>query len=238
MTILKSMLRIAAPVALMAVSACAQNFNARVNRFQAMPAPQGQTYFVKAGDAKLAGGLEFSTYANRVGQKLTALGYQPATSAGAASFVVTLAYGVDDGKEKVRSVPGFGGCYGYYDPWCRSGFGYAGYGGFGYGGRGYYGGPHNWRGGGYAFGFYDPFLFGSGFGDEVESYTVFTSDLNMKIEKAGTGERLFEGSAKALSLNDNLTYLVPNLIEAMFTGFPGNSGETVRITVAPQKKGG
>jgi hypothetical protein len=30
--------------------------------------------------------------------------------------------------------------------------------------------------------------------------------------------------------------LVPNLIEAMFTGFPGNSGQTVRITVAPPEK--
>jgi len=29
---------------------------------------------------------------------------------------------------------------------------------------------------------------------------------------------------------------VPNLVEAMFTGFPGNSGETVRISVAPEKK--
>jgi hypothetical protein len=29
---------------------------------------------------------------------------------------------------------------------------------------------------------------------------------------------------------------VPNLIEAMFTGFPGNSGETVKITVPPQGK--
>jgi len=27
---------------------------------------------------------------------------------------------------------------------------------------------------------------------------------------------------------------VPNLVEAMFTGFPGHSGETVRITVAPE----
>jgi len=29
---------------------------------------------------------------------------------------------------------------------------------------------------------------------------------------------------------------VPNLVEAMFTGFPGNSGETVRISIAPEKK--
>ena len=35
-----------------------------------------------------------------------------------------------------------------------------------------------------------------------------------------------------------LGYLVPNLVEAMFTDFPGNSGETVRISVAPEKKRG
>ena len=33
-----------------------------------------------------------------------------------------------------------------------------------------------------------------------------------------------------------MQYIVPNLVEAMFTNFPGNSGETVRITVAPEKK--
>ena len=49
-------------------------------------------------------------------------------------------------------------------------------------------------------------------------------------------ERVFEGKAQAQSLNDNLTYLVPNLVEAMFTGFPGNSGETVKITVPPPAK--
>lgn len=225
MNALRSLTRIAAPLALLTVSACAQNFNARVNRFQAMPAPTGQSFFVKAGDPKLDGGLEFATYAAQVGQRLGALGYQAAPSADKASLIVTVGYGVDQGREKVRTVPGagFGNCLGYYDPWCRSGFGY-------------YGHPYAWRGGRYAWGFYDPFLFGGGFGDEVESYTVYTSDLSMKIERAGTGERVFEGNAKAMSLNDNLGYLVPNLIEAMFTGFPGNSGETVKITLAPQKK--
>jgi len=27
---------------------------------------------------------------------------------------------------------------------------------------------------------------------------------------------------------------VPNLVDAMFTGFPGNSGETVRISIKPE----
>jgi hypothetical protein len=29
---------------------------------------------------------------------------------------------------------------------------------------------------------------------------------------------------------------VPNLVEAMFTDFPGHNGETLRISVAPEKK--
>jgi hypothetical protein len=230
MSTLRTIFRAATPLALLAVSACAQNFNASVNRFQAMPVPQGQSFYVKSDDPKLAGGLEFAQYAGQVGQRLAAFGYQPAASADKAALVVTLGYGVDKGQEKIRRVPSFssfGSCYGYYDPFCRGGFGY-------------YPSAYSWRGGRYAYGFYDPFMFGSGFGrdyDEEERYTVFTSGLSMKIERNGSGERVFEGSAKAMSLNDNLTYLVPNLIEAMFTGFPGNSGETVKITLAPQKKG-
>ena len=228
MSALRFALRAAAPLALLAVTGCAQSFNARVNRFQAMPAPQGQSFFVKAGDPRLEGGLEFATYARQVSDRLSAQGYQSAQSPDTASLVVTLAYGIDQGKEKLRSTPGFDNCWGAFDPWCRNRFGY-------------YGNPYSWRGGRYAYGFYDPFLFGgglgNGYGNDVESYTVFTSDLTMKIERKGSGERVFEGSAKAMSVNDNLTYLVPNLIDAMFTGFPGNSGETVKITVAPPKKG-
>jgi|JI6StandDraft_1071083.scaffolds.fasta_scaffold102109_2 hypothetical protein len=224
-----SLFRLAAPLALLAVSGCAQNFNARVNRFQAMPAAQGQSFVIKADDPKLDGSLEFATYAGLVSQRLTAAGYTAAASPDAAALVVKLGYGVDKGTEKVRTVPtayGSGGCWGWHDPFC---------GGFGYWGGGL-GRPYAWRGGTYYNGWADPWAFGNRWGSEVESYTVFASDLTMKIEKAGSAERVFEGNAKALSSNDNLTYLVPNLIEAMFTGFPGNSGETVKITIAPPKK--
>ena len=56
----------------------------------------------------------------------------------------------------------------------------------------------------------------------------------LKIDDA-TGKRLFEGKAEAASTSNKLSYLVPNLIEAIFTDFPGTSGKTVRITVAPEK---
>ena len=228
MSVVRRFLRLAAPLALMAVAGCAQNFNAQVNRFQALPAAQGQTFVIKAGDPKLDGGLEFASYASQVSQRLQALGYQAAATPDAASLVVSLSYDVDNGKEKIRQTySGFSGsCWGYYDPFCNR--------------FGYY--PVSWRGGRYGSGFYDPFLFGGGFGygggfgNEIESYTVYTSGLTMNIAKQGTNERVFEGNAKAMSLNNNLTYLVPNLIQAMFTGFPGNSGETIKITVPPPPK--
>ena len=43
-----------------------------------------------------------------------------------------------------------------------------------------------------------------------------------------------EGRAEAQSRDNKLQTIVPNLVEAMFTDFPGRSGETKRISVAPE----
>jgi hypothetical protein len=221
--------KLAAPAILLALAGCAATpFRADVSRFQTqLPAPQGQTFAVKAADPANDGGIEFSQYAGLVTSEMQKLGYTPAAPGSAADLTVKLGYAVDQGKERtiVRDDP-------FYDPfWGHRGFG-----------RGYYGRPYlvRTRGGRvrYVHGFYDPFLFG-GFGHngyDVQSYTVFTSGIDMKIEKSATGERLFEGKAEAKSRSNRLPYLVPNLVSAMFTGFPGNSGETVRISVAPEPK--
>jgi len=57
----------------------------------------------------------------------------------------------------------------------------------------------------------------------------------MDIRDRATNQSLFEGRAQARSTTDELGTLVPNLIEAMFTGFPGRSGETVRISVPSRR---
>ena len=215
------------PLLLAGLSACATGFNADVSRFQSqLPAPEGESFYVVADDPALAGGLEFSQYADLVEAQMARLGYSQAASAEQASLLVRFDYGVDKVRERVRSSgfrdPFYSSWYGYRSPFYRPRYvrlrdgrlipvGYAG----------------SW-----GYGFYDPW-FG---GPEVTSYTVFTSDIEMKIDRAATGERLFEGKAQALSRSDRLGYLVPNLVEAMFTGFPGNSGETVRITVKPEEE--
>jgi Domain of unknown function (DUF4136) len=207
-----------APVAFLALAACATPFRADVQRFEALPPAQGQSFAVVASDPELSGGLEFEQYATLVEQRMTDLGYQRSSDPAAAQLIVSMDYDVDNGREKI---------VGDYDPFFARGFH-----GF-YGHRGLYS-RHRYR-----LGYYDPFLFGgpgfSGFGS-VRSFTVYTSELDLKIDRSADGERLFEGKAEALSRSKNLTYLVPNLVEAMFTGFPGNSGERIRISIAPEKK--
>lgn len=204
------------PLLLTGLAACATSFQADVSRFQSqLPAPQGETFFVVAEDPKLAGGLEFSQYAGLVADQMAKLGYSPATSADDATLLVKFDYGVDKGREKVRST-GFG------DPYWGSWYGYRPY---RYAGR--YGGRYAYRPWGY--GYYDPW-----FESDVTSYTVYTSGIDMKIDRTADGQRLFEGKAQAMSTSNRLPYLVPNLVDAMFTDFPGNSGETLRISIAPE----
>lgn len=214
------------PLLLAGLAACATPFNADVTRYQTqLPAPQGQTFAVVAEDPALAGGLEFSQYASLVAAQMQRLGYTQAASPEGANLLVRFDYGVDRGRERVRRT-GFSDPF--YDPW----YGYSPYGfrgGWGRPGLARY--PGFYRGGPWAFGFHDPF-FGSG---GYDSYTVYTSGIELKIDRNSDKARLFEGKAEALSTSNRLQYLVPNLVDAMFTDFPGDSGRTVRISVAPEK---
>lgn len=200
-----------ASILAMGLAACAPSFKADVSRFQAqLPAPQGQTFAVVADDPQLAGGLEFALYADRVAAEMAELGYTRAATPENANLLVRFDYGVDNGRERVRTT-GFA-----RDPFFRP---WGGFGGFGFRRA-------------YAFGFYDPFLAGP----DVRSFTVYTSDIDLKIDNTATGERLFEGSAQAVSRSNRLQNLVPNLVDAMFTDFPGSSGETLRITIREDGK--
>ena len=82
MSSIKSLTRFALPVALaIGLSACATPFKADVSRFAApLPAPQGQSFAVVPEDPKLAGGLEFATYANSVAAEMQELGYTRAAT--------------------------------------------------------------------------------------------------------------------------------------------------------------
>jgi hypothetical protein len=192
------------------LSACATGLQTKVSRYQVMPAPQGQSFVVMAMDPNNAGGIEFSRYAELVAQRMEAQGFARAPTLNQATMVVRVGYDVDNGHSEVVSDPFYGG-----------------YGGFGYG-RGW-GGYGGW-GHGYNWGWNDPF-WGAPYGGGVRSYTYYVSELDLDIRRKVDNASLFEGKAKARSRTDELSRLVPSLVDAMFTGFPGTSGETVRITI-------
>ena len=183
---------IAAIVAL-GLAGCASSFKADVSRFQSeLPAPQGQSFAVVAEDPELAGGLEFALYADLVAAEMAELGYVEAASPEAATLLVRFDYDVDKGRERVRTTGG--GFVG--DPFFARRFG--AFGGFGFRRS-------------FAFGFYDPFLAGP----QVRSFTVFTSDIDLKIDNAATGQRVFEGQAQAVSLRHMEGLSNPEIAEVM-----------------------
>lgn len=217
----------------LAVSGCAATLPTKVTRFQAMPIAQGQTFVVVPGmGAAQGGGLEFQQYAQLVAQQMAARGYRQVATPQQAQMVVQLGYGVDQGRQVVVEDPFLRSRL--HDPFYRTRFG--GYDPFWgvYRGRPYFSryGYTGYRSP-YFYGWDDPFWYGGC----IDTYTEYRSQLELDIRDRATNQSLFEGKAAARSQTDELGTLVPNLIEAMFTGFPGRSGETVRITVPAKKRG-
>ena len=206
-------------ISALGLSACATGLRTQVSRFQAMPAPQGQSFVVVPTNPADMGGLEFSRYAELVAQQMQAQGFARAPSINQATMVVQVGYDVDDGHTEIVS-----------DPFPHYGYGY-GLGGWGY--------PYYYRRrSSFLWGWNDPFWYGGGYGgyDGIRTYTYNVSELDLKIRRKADNASLFEGRAKARSRTDNLQKVVPSLVQAMFTGFPGNSGETVKITIPPEPK--
>jgi hypothetical protein len=203
-------------ISALGLSACATGLRTQVSRYQAMPAPQGQSFVVVPQNPADMGGLEFSRYAEMIAQRMEAQGYARAPSINQATMVVQVGYGVGDAETEIRSYPSYGG-----------------YGGYGYG----WGYPFYYGGHSYLWGWNDPFWYGGygGYGD-IRSYTYYVSELDVDIRRKVDNASLFEGKAKARARTDDLARTVPSLVEAMFTGFPGNSGETIKITIPPEGK--
>lgn len=187
-----------APLAVLTLTAaCTEPFQARVARFQSLPAPGGQTFTIQSRDPHKAGGLEFATYAGIVARRLEAVGYRQAADPRQATLVVNFDYAVTMPRERIETRPGFG------------------YGGFG------------------------PYGFG-GFGDypETYSYTIYNSHIDLRINRTADNLGVFEGRAETVATTDDLTKLLPNLITALFTNFPGNNGQTIRVQVDPKHPDG
>ncbi|MBL4800590.1 MAG: DUF4136 domain-containing protein [Emcibacter sp.] len=200
------------------IAGCNSTFKSNVSRFHELPAPKGETVMIVPLDPTKNTSLEFVSYANMLGSYLSRQGYAPAAD-GEPDLIVEMDYSVDDGKVMVRS---FGTGYG---------FGYGHFGPYGHFGR--YGGYYSSFYGSFYSPFYSPFYRHSLFNDnEVRSYVNYTRKLTMVIRPNGAGKKnLFEGTVESTGRSKNLAQLMPHMIQALFSNFPGESGTTNKVVI-------
>jgi hypothetical protein len=160
-----------------------------------------------------AGSLEHTTYEHLVSDQMLLLGYKEDPN---GRLIVSFDYGLQEHELQTVSS-GFGpspyyGWGGYYGGgWGRRRFGY--------GGLGWGGGPWGWGG---------PWDYGPPL---VTSETIARSQLRLDIRVAGTNAKAFEGTAVNTGRIDQLPVVMPYLVQAIFTDFPGLNGQTRRVSI-------
>jgi len=205
------------------VSACNSTFRSDVTRFHELPEPRGESIVIVAADPAKNTSLEFASYANIVGGYLAKQGYVPAKD-GKPDLIVALDYSIDDGKVMIRD----------YGPHFSFGYGY----GYGYGYSGYYDfwdTPYSYYGYGPYFGSF--YSYGDPFERHMSSYVTYTRKLNMTIRPNKPGvKNIFEGTVESTGRGKNLTKIMPHMVQALFTNFPGVSGATDKIVIELDKE--
>jgi Domain of unknown function (DUF4136) len=205
---------LAAGATAVALSSCA-SVQSDVTRFHTLP-PQGngQTFTIRA--ASSSGGIEFGTYSARVASHLQNYGWTQA-STGGADYTVMLDYRMGGSSERHGSMPITG----------QTG-----------GGTTYHSGSVNSYGsygsasGSYSGTSYTPATFGV-VGSVPYSVTVHDRYLNMRISDRA-GRSVFEGRVVSTGQSADIAAVLPQMIDSLFTKFPGESGKTKRVEKASQ----
>jgi len=191
---------------LLLMAACASKFQADVSRFHRLEKPSGQTIRIEPLDERKMGSLEFQTYASMIAPELDRLGFNVVGPNEDSQLIAKIDYEVADGNTVVRSYPDyFPGYYGFYRPWYSPWYDYGPY---GYGYR----------------------------GTDVRSYIVYPRRLDLQIVRGDLkpmdpNYMLYEGHATSQGTNNRLPEVMPLLIQALFSDFPGDSGSTDEVSI-------
>ena len=198
------------------LAACSQPFEARVQSFQSMPPVQGQTFYVKPANESRQGSLEFAAYAALVGTELQKHGFRPASSAESADVLVMMDFSAGPGRERIATRPSMNSSWGWYGP------------GWGWGWPGY---RSAWGvGGGWGSPWGSPWG-----GQEVYSFTVYPAYVHVAMMRTADKVPLFEGRAETTTRTNDLPSIMPNLVTALFTDFPGASARSQVVRVPAQR---
>lgn len=184
------------------------------NEWSSLPADRTYTF---SRTLEYRASLEVQSYEDIVRDELATQGFRQVADAGQANLVVTLRPSVTSVSVLVNepwpSIDPFWGAYG----------GYYGrrFGGFGSGFGGFYG-PNSYAGFN-DFGTYRQDIYRKRLELDIDSRTV-------------TGKRYYEGRVENTAYNASLAQVMPVLVHALFTDFPGNNGQTRRVDVPVASK--
>ncbi len=199
--------RLLALIVVLALSACAPTLvRTDVTRFHRLDGPATDRAFTILPRDQQRGSLEFQRYAEMVAAQLERRGWRPVPASQPADTVVLLEWGAGQPRTVTWQSPS------------------SVYSGFGWGPR------SHWYGAGVGIPLGDPFPYW-----ETRSATYFPKWVALDIldARAWPEERrvVFEGRAVTESGRREIAPVMPYLVEALFTGFPGASGGTVEVDV-------
>ncbi|MDX1580748.1 MAG: DUF4136 domain-containing protein [Alphaproteobacteria bacterium] len=185
------------------LSACASSFESEITTYHRLPQPSGESFAIQALDPHKKGSLEFAQYARMVSLELSRVGYRPAKEGQRPDLIVSMDYGLSDGRTEVRS---YGSSFGY----------------------GYYG----YRAWPYYHPYYHPFGHGYGYGPDIRSYAVYTHSLTLEIASTqNPDQNIYESTVVTETRSRRLNEVMPYLVESLFQQFPGPSGQVREVEI-------
>jgi hypothetical protein len=177
------------------------------NEWATLPADRTYTF---TRTLEYRNSLELKSYEDIVRDELATRGFKLVADPAQANLVVMLRPSVTTisvvGRDLWPAIDPFWGPYG----------GYYGrrFGGFGPGFGGFYGGPYGVE----DFGTYRQDIYRKRLELDIDSRTV-------------SDKRYYEGRVENTAYNASLAQVMPVLVHALFTDFPGNNGQTRRVDV-------
>jgi hypothetical protein len=200
------------------LTACGTMVTARLSSFHNLPAqPSGLTFAVLPYQWQ-NGSLEFQTYAKAINAELQRKGFV-AAPLDQAQYVVFLAYAIDSGREVRYSYPIYG----------ETGVSSSHTSGTvqTYGNTASYSGTTT----------YTPTygVVGTGQGSRTEYKRVVRLDiLDKSALAAGQISKVYEGEVVSAGSTGQLSAVMPTLLKAFFTDFPGKTGQSKTVTLPVQ----
>ncbi len=202
-------------------SGCATKIRTTTTTFYAPDHQQRGAIIVVSPDYQTNNSLAFKHYQSKFNEKLKAKGYTIAQNIEASDYIALVSYGIDQGKSSIVSTPivgQVGGGTGY-----RSGTIYVD------------GKKTRYSGFEYTMPVYGVV------GTSTRTVTRYTRAIAMDIVKTESfkqdnPEKMYEIRAKSVGNCSVMLEVFNEMLEAMFTNFPNESGKAITVAIESDSK--